>query len=177
MPITTDILKQFDFDVFVETGTRWGAGVLSALSAGAKVVHSIEFDAMLYLFCSRRFAKSAQVRLYYGDSGELLGVPLQLFNKPGLIWLDAHPIEGTITTHNTPILRELDVLRLHHVTTHTLLIDDWQFFNDPARSEISYAQIEDKIAAINPRYKYSTIDGPESTIMVAQINPVATVVI
>ena len=102
---------------FIETGTHYGHGVLSALLRGCQDIHSIEiqehlFERNLYIFQTclslgnykefdiQTYARkdffsivlddAIRISLYCGDSCEVLPKVLQKIDTKATIWLDGH---------------------------------------------------------------------------------------
>lgn len=155
-----DLLRQFPNPVFVETGTFSGYGLWEALQAGFSEIIGIELDPDLYQMCARRFGYNPQIKLYCGDSGDLLYDVLRGCPHPITFFLDAHYSgEGTAKGKtNTPILYELDAI--HKLAgRHTILIDDANQFGTAAFDGITGRQIESCLKSINPDYKLLVFSG------------------
>ena len=101
--------------VFVETGTFFGHGVVSALAKGAREIHSIEINRghfqaaklkLIFLgatnpnipvrtiskpdFFSIELNNYAKINLYLGDSAVVLPSVIGNITKKTTFWLDAH---------------------------------------------------------------------------------------
>jgi hypothetical protein len=117
--------------IFVETGTLHG-DTLSALRRYFQELHSIELCPELYKKAALRFANDRKIRLWQGDSGDVLPRVLEVVRRPALFWLDGHysgegtarGVEGT-----TPILRELAHISSHKLSgEHLVIVDDARYF-------------------------------------------------
>ena len=100
---------------FVETGTFFGHGVMSALALGARDIHSIELSKPHFLtaklkitllaitnsdilvettaredYFSVSFMNQMRISLYRGDSGSTLPRVLENITDKATFWLDAH---------------------------------------------------------------------------------------
>jgi hypothetical protein len=127
------VLKNYAADnginVFIETGTYLG-GTVSYLKKIFKKIISIELDPNLYSEAKRKFSKSKHIRIYQGDSGEVILGILNDISEPCLFWLDGHYSDGITAKGklNTPILQELDHILNHRIDNHIILIDDARCF-------------------------------------------------
>lgn len=122
--------ERFDLRTLVETGTYLGETV-HALKNSFQKIYSIELDHDLYKNAKARFANDARIKIYEGDSGEILPQIMREMSEPCLLWLDAHYSEG-ITARgviDTPIAKELEAVFNHPIKNHVILIDDARYFN------------------------------------------------
>jgi len=163
-------------NIFLETGSYLGRGIQHALDAGFKRIISIEITPKYYDICTERFADNPEVEIVLGDSSKLIGKVLSTIDEPCTLWLDGHFCDAT-TLHGDklcPLLDELDVIKLHPIKTHTILIDDRRCWNVNNHYYPEYLFGEEdivrKIKEINPEYKITYDDGyiPDDVI-VAQI--------
>ena len=116
--------------VFVETGTFYG-DTLEAMRDLVDELHSIELSAKLYQAARLRFAGNPKIRLWHGDSGEVLGTVLNVVRRPALFWLDGHYSMGETArgSEDTPIRRELSQIANHPLRLqHVVVIDDARCF-------------------------------------------------
>jgi predicted SAM-dependent methyltransferase len=121
----------FNLDVFVETGTYLGDSALTA-SKMFKEVHTIELSEKLYRNALERLRQSPNIICHLGDSTEVMPQIIPSLNGRVLFWLDGH-YSGGITsrgTNNTPVLRELEAIRLLPSAEAVILIDDLRLFQD-----------------------------------------------
>lgn len=159
---------------FVETGTYTGKGIDQALKAGFKTIYSIELNSGLAQNAKKKFKGNSNVHIFHGNSATILYDVIKDINEPATFWLDGH--NGTYDPHgqNCPVLEELDQINLHHIKTHTILIDDMHCAGKELFDFITKEEIIAKIKEINPDYEISYIAGgddaeyPEN-IMVAQV--------
>lgn len=158
---------------FVETGTHTGRSIEQALAAGFKTIHSIELNNKLAHWTTSRFKDHSNVHVWQGDSGSILYSVIKDIEEPATFWLDANSCVHNMNGENTPLLRELDEIKRHHIKNHTLLIDDMQCAGTRIFDYITKESIIAKIKEINPDYVISYIAGGDdaecpNNIMVAQ---------
>jgi len=168
--------KQYTFlfhsnNVFVETGTFYGEGVQRALAAGFKEIYSIELSPKYFFLSKSRFAGEKNVSVLQGDSGKILFDIIKDIDESITFWLDGH-CSGEDTAYGesmTPILKELDQIKRHHIKTHTILIDDVRLFGTWEFDHITKEQILAKLYEINPNYTITYENGfVEGDILVAK---------
>ena len=138
---------KFNHDTFVETGTHHGDGVKRALDLGFNKIISVEILEDLYQECTQRFSTEIdqnQIELFLGDSNKFLPQMLSKVNKPPLIFLDGHFSDGN------PLWGELEILKNHHINTHTIIVDDFPNYFSNREYEL-----KSKLKEINPNYKFA----------------------
>jgi len=163
MGIKIEILKKYVNKNFIETGSFKGDGIETALRSGFKNIYSIEVDPVWYGRCKKRFIGKDNIYLYLGDSPAVLPEILKKIQEPSTFWLDAHPngVSSGSGRVKCPILGEI-ALVLGHNTSHTLLIDDREFF---AGNGIDYwgnvneSQIMEEIKKYSDKVTVSYEDG------------------
>src|SRR3546814_742051 len=98
------LAREHGLRVFVETGTYQGDAIAS-LQNHFYIIHSIELDTKLYQLAKQKFAQNKRVKIYSGDSGQMLSEILAGLHEPALFWLDAHYSEGLTARgeQDTPI--------------------------------------------------------------------------
>lgn len=120
--------EKFNLEVLIETGTCYG-GTIDALKTNFKKLISIEISHELFQLAVIKFVKYSHIKIYEGDSGNLLPQILKNIDQKCLFWLDGH-YSGDNTGKgelNTPIYKELEAIYNHRVD-HTILIDDARLF-------------------------------------------------
>ena len=168
--------KPFVRTYFIETGSLKGNAIRQALTAGFKKVRSLEIDQSLVRDVQRRFKNNPDVLVIQGESGAMLYDMIKDINQEVTFWLDAHNGTYNPSGNNTPILRELEQIKQHHIKTHTILIDDMHCAGKELFDFITKDMIIAKIKEINPDYEISYVTGgddgecPEN-VMVARVHP------
>jgi len=124
---------------FIETGTYQGDGILTAFGVGFEKLYSIEIMPENYNYSYNRWKHKSNVKLYSGPTNEHLDNIMNEINSPSFFWLDAH-------FHTSePTYKELEIIKKHHINTHTILIDDISLYFDKSH-------IEATLKEINPNY-------------------------
>jgi hypothetical protein len=167
--------------VFVETGTYLGDTVQIALDAGYDLVHSIEVDQGMFDKCYERFKNNPKVKLWLGDSVDIIPKIAQELNEPATFWLDAHasgPLPGGRYAP-CPLILELqgiygkEVVRITEngvekqrekskVDTHTIMIDDRRLFGSPEWGYVQEHQVMQLLFQINSNYQVRYLDGHQT---------------
>ena len=171
MSAITNIFKDYPNHYFFETGTGLGAGVQMAIEAEFPIIMSIELSGQLHVQTVKKFIEHENVLLFQGDSRDILHQLIEPLEKPITFWLDAHYCghvsrdQLTISAGKegcNMIKSELEIIKKHPIKTHTLLIDDMDFFK--------FEGLEDIIRDINPDYKISYVDGSgKNSILIATV--------
>lgn len=121
--------ERFHPPVFIETGTYLGE-MTDSVRDIFQTIHTIELDPMLFSTAEKRFSGRENIRVWQGDSREVLGRLLMETSAPALFWLDAH-YSGGITSmgiEETPIGREVRLILDWWKPGSVLLIDDARLF-------------------------------------------------
>jgi hypothetical protein len=131
MPGTVEFFKNYPNQVFVETGSHIGEGIVKALDAGFPAVRSIDAGDKQYQHCLNRFKNEPRVKLWKGDSAYVLKDMIADLTFPVTFWLDGHYSAGDTCKceHEHPLLFELKQISEHPVKNHILLIDDWRDYS------------------------------------------------
>jgi len=165
--------QRFSNRYFVESGSYHGDGIKLAIGAGFENIYSIELNHSLYQECKGKFANQPNVTLFQGDSGILLYDVIKNIDEPITFWLDGHYMGGNDTSLGedySPLLKELNAIKKHHIKNHTILIDDVRQFGTIWFNFLSLDTIIAKILEINPSYKIFFVDGyVRNDILIAQV--------
>jgi len=166
-------LKKFS-KVFVETGTYYGETIRKAINSGYEEIHSIEINDFYYAKNKIDFENNKNVFLHNGDSSIILFDVIKNINNEITFWLDGHYMSQdknqkenqTKSKKIYPILEELDLISLHKIKNHTIMIDDMH----DVINYIDINIIKEKIYNINKNYKITLIEGQQKDeILIAQI--------
>ena len=166
------IFKKFPNNYFVETGCYIGGGIKQALEAGFEQIYSIELSPYYYNLCKTAFIENSNIKLFLGDSGNILYEVIKDIDSPITFWLDGHFSGGStaLGSEACPILKELDQIKKHPIKTHTILIDDLRVFGTHSFNFITIDQIKEKILEINPNYTFWYENGViPNDVLVAQV--------
>jgi hypothetical protein len=167
--------------IFVETGTYLGDTVQLALNAGFEYVHTIEVDQGMYDKCHARFKDNPNVKLWLGDSVDIIPQIADQLIEPATFWLDAHasgPLQGGRYAP-CPLVLELEAIygkkklrftergsemfrEKSSIDTHTIMIDDRRLLGSAEWGYVQEKQIMDLLFAINPNYKIHYLDGHQA---------------
>ena len=148
--------------VFIETGSYMGEGIQGAINSGFKEIHSIELMYKFWQHCRKRFRRYDYVNIWLGHSEQWLPIILREINKRCTFWLDAH-YSGGDTGETYPILKELEIIKDHHIKEHTILIDDMRLFRK-GYGGISAEDIKESLKGYDISYEYGVA---ENDILIA----------
>jgi len=153
--------------VFVETGTYHGDTVAVAADFGFQEIHSIEINQQLFNKCQQRFAQNDRVKIYYGDSPDVLQQILPCMSARCTFWLDAHRsfslnTPGSNVYGPNPLVQELDAIASSNRNDHIIFIDDCRLFDTESWDFLSRQAVIDLLLKINPNYKIKYLDGGTS---------------
>jgi hypothetical protein len=146
MSASSGLFGRYPNRIFVETGSQEGFAIQQALDEGFKVAHSIEIEPSYYAKVWHRFKDNPNVHLFLGDSGVMLEVIMRLIDEPVTFWLDAH-----VGAESTPIMKELEIIKNHHIKTHSILIDDLRDWKTHVNG-VNVEMFKEKLLEINPDY-------------------------
>lgn len=165
-----------DCNIFIETGTSTGDGVIAALNADFPIIHSIELSERYFHISKKLFVNNDNVKLYLGNSVMVLPKILQNINERCVFWLDAHwcggPTAGSLD--QVVLMDELKIIAGHHIKEHTVLIDDMRLVRDKTAEwkAFPYTQcdIEELLYSINSKYKITYGSGVvDDDVLIARI--------
>lgn len=123
--------NEHNLQVFVETGTHYGATALWAVQHFNKVI-TIEFSKKIYDQVLKRHSQVKNIEFLFGHSKEQIQSVVPKLKEPALFWLDAH-WSGGITYgegDECPLLEELQIIN-NSEFDHFILIDDARLFVSP----------------------------------------------
>lgn len=156
------LVRAHGLNTLVETGTGHGHSLLAALQVPELVdIRSIEIDHETYHRNRVVFATEPRVRLYWGDSTDLLeeiAVELDALDRRVLWFLDAHfpgsgrldPLPMTVAEQSpamlVPIAGEVSVIREHRdLSGDVIVVDDLCLF-EPGNYETDAAELRAALA-------------------------------
>lgn len=120
----TDIRK--GRNLFIETGTFKGNGVISALESGFKKVLSFEIDENLSRNAIHFFQNDKRVEIYNSSSCSIIFANIvQKIQEDSVFWLDAH-FNGS---GPNPLIAEILFIGCSPLS-HGILIDDVRLFKN-----------------------------------------------
>ena len=167
--LNLEYLKEFaKGDTFIETGTYEGDTVALADQYGFKNIHSIEIEPTLYELCQLRFSNIEHIKIWHGDSIDMLEKVMAEVRGQATFWLDAHAsgplLGGKISC---PLVEEINIIGKHQ-DNHVFFIDDCRLFGSGEWRYLKKEDVVDTIFNINPRYRFKYLDGSVANdIMVA----------
>lgn len=82
--------KMFPNKYFVETGSFEGDGIVMAINGQFPNIYSIELSNNYYDLCKHKFANYPHIKLFLGDSAEVLYETIKNIESPITFWLDGH---------------------------------------------------------------------------------------
>lgn len=130
MPLYKEVLMNIKNvpNIFIETGTLVGEGIITAMTMGFKMIYSVEYDDALYKICTHRFINIPNISLYKDDSALFLEKILQKIKEPTVIFLDAHFCGFNSKTGLNeiwiPIVNEMNAIIKYGTIGSTIIVDD-----------------------------------------------------
>jgi len=130
--------RKYNIDIFVETGTLYGAGVDYAKEFFTEI-HSIEIDPELAANAQIKYKDDRGVYIHQGHSADVLS-RVQIFGN-ALFWLDAHfpGADAHKVSYNNekdpdvraPLEKELEIISKRQSRyKDVLIIDDMWLYED-----------------------------------------------
>ena len=154
--------------IFVETGTYTGDMVDMALEFGFSEVRSVEIAEKYYNQSKERFSdevKSGKVKLYHGNSADLLEKMIGKTKKRIVFWLDAHCSQGDTggNDNKNPLIDELQTIKkVSSRNDHVIMIDDLHFVRGGLylhhHTPFTEADLNNLVRDINSDYKFKYAD-------------------
>jgi len=147
--------------IFIETGTYLGQTVELVKALPWNEIHSIELNEEMANAAKEMFKDDDRVKIWQGDSSDILQQIVRNLDEPATFWLDAHasgPIHGG-RSGGSPVLDELNIILGGKRKDHTIFIDDKRLFGS---GEWSFVKLEDAmkiLEKINPGYVLHLLDG------------------
>ena len=159
MTLTSHVLRKYLREAFFETGTHEGGGVEIALAAGFQDVYTCDRDAEKVDRARDRFPPD-RVRVFKGDSRQVLAYVLPRIKSTVTFWLDAH--DDTPRIEPTPLLEELTIIFgvLGGLGRNVILIDDLRCLGYPGTwgRELSVELLLAHIRRLDPHSAFAFED-------------------
>ena len=187
MPISLKLLKQMknyaNINIYFETGMSRGNGIKKAIECNFNKIYSIDICKKWITYNEKQFRDKTNIFLIHDDS-QNLDKHINNINEKIFFFLDAHNDHSNSDTENEkciincPILKELEIIKNHHIKDHLIIIDDIRIFKNkkdsylvastrspyPGRKcdnwgmDVHLKTIEQKLIEINNKYKLKYID-------------------
>ena len=146
----------------------------------------------MYENCCEKFKNNSKVKLWFGDSVDIIPKIMDDLIEPATFWLDAHasgPLRGGRYAP-CPLVLELEAIygkkkikftnngsetyvEKSLIDSHTIMIDDRRLFGSAEWGFVQENQIMDILLKINPNYKINYLDGHQANdIICATYNPI-----
>lgn len=122
-------------------------------------VLSIELGENLYNEACKRFKNCPKVRLFHGESGDIIGDVISCANGRILFWLDGRYLtnESSLEIDHLSLIREVTCIEKSHTIDSIMMIDDATTFQNSAQyRHYRFPQLQevlDKITDINAEYR------------------------
>jgi len=143
---TLSLSKKFNSNIFVETGTHIGDNIL-ILKDYFNSLYTIEISEKYFNIAKEKISKFNNIKLYLGDSSEILTQILNEINSNPVIFLDAHWNEIN------PILNELDIIKNSKLKP-IIIIHDFFVPDGNGNSKFKWFEIADKKLNIRLDFQY-----------------------
>jgi hypothetical protein len=163
--IIAEYQKQYNYSIFIETGTYLGSMVYAQKKRFSKI-YSIELGYELYLNAKQRFKNNKNIHILQGDSGKVLPLLMTEIDAPAIFWLDGHYSAGITAKgeKDCPIFEELEaIFNASKYHAHVLLIDDARLFIGKS----DYPTIDTLLAFIKNRNNLYQLEIKNDVIRIA----------
>lgn len=138
-----------------------GEGIRAALLEGFEHIISFELLDEYVKLNQERWKDYPQVRIIQADTA--YGMLEHIRSIRGIItfWLDGHSSGGSPKgLHSSPLMQELEQIRMLDCNTHSILIDDLNSWTkDNPEIGFDTNDIIAKVKKINPQYRIEIMDG------------------
>lgn len=149
-----NIINKYNIVNFIETGTGMGETLDYVSNCNFKSIQSCEIERDQYNMLKQKY-KDDRIRLWCGDSTNMLITMLNNTSGPSLIFLDAHfPGTGyvrdsfiqTSDINTLPLEDELNILKSYkYLNESVIVVDDLRIYED---REYSGGKWEDRIKVV-----------------------------
>lgn len=177
--ISPGVLEKYkNNNIFICVGIYSCINLARALNSGFREIHGIEEDEILVRHAHIIFPQDisenryhvTNYHIHHGSLEKLQEIVFYL-DKPATIFLgNNYPDIGQIKINN--VLEELEIIRCHHIKTHTILIDFINHAGTPEFGNVSLDDIKSKLLEINSNYvfhfeKGGCVEREDNAILVA----------
>lgn len=163
--IRLQLLKDYAVgSTFIETGSMEGWTMHTAIEYGFATMHGIELMQKYYDFSVNLLKDHNNIKLWLGESPDILPQITQELHEPATFWLDAHASGPSIPGGKygvCPLVQELQAINLSPCKNHVIMIDDTRLFGTREWDFLPKQAVLDEIFKINPNYKITYADGEE----------------
>ncbi|PYP93299.1 MAG: hypothetical protein DMG65_01300 [Candidatus Angelobacter sp. Gp1-AA117] len=123
-----DHAERFGLRTLVETGTYYGE-MVAAMKNRFERIYSVEYDHQLAQRAIVKFKRYPHIKIFEGDSQQVIPELLQSISTPTLFWLDAGYYGWAgLQGDKQRLTTELDSI-LRHPVKHVILMDDARGLN------------------------------------------------
>lgn len=170
MTSSIKIFKQYKGNcrILIETGYWLGEGTERAIESGYEKVYTCDINPDFISNAKNKYPNGNVVSEVM-ESHLFLEKILKEIDEKVVIFLDAHFMPdstgekfGDITVkegiESCPLIKELEVIKKHHIKDHVILIDDFQCFSTWMFEYLNFDDVNDFIKTINPKYKHRLIE-------------------
>jgi len=151
-------------NTFIETGSLSGWTLFLAKEFGFTDIRGIELHPDWVKYCKDRFKDDPSIKIYEGESPDVLRELCTALTQTATFWLDAHSSGPDLPGGKyggCPLVQELEAINLSPCKDHVLFIDDVRLFNTHEWDFLAKEKVIEAIYNINPNYKISYVDGSE----------------
>lgn len=163
MSILDKTLKNNITNIFIETGTYHGDTSKKAIDFGFKKVYTTELQRHIYQIAKKNLKEeieSNKIELFLDKSADFLRKLLPSIKERATFFLDAHIDYGNYDQEKTPkmnwcpLIEELEIIKLHHIKDHIIIVDDLRLLGKEGWGlEVQVDQIIKKALEINKDYQ------------------------
>ena len=159
-------------EVFLETGTHVGGGVLGAVMAGFKEIYTCELDPFLISRARDNMGTQFGRAHYYAGSSSVC-LP-KMLKDAGVgkfsILLDAHATQGTDPSE-CPLRRELEILRAADRHDHLIAVDDYDLAGTDHLGGMTASELLSALKDINSGYYFERLNGVREKMLLVAVPP------
>lgn len=145
--IIKEILEDFPFEVFIETGTYAGFTIIS-MEPYFDELHTIEIKKEQYEESKNKYTGD-KIKFYLGDSESILKIIIPKINKPSIFFLDAHWSEGSTGRgkKDVPLIEEIKIINDLFHEKCVIIVDDFRLFGSgPSKGDnVNWEEIDEDV--------------------------------